>query len=252
MKNARLKNKLKINHNKGYIKKSKIKSVQKIGSDKSYIPGETLVNFIQEWLQIHKKREALTLEGKDLSDLEKERIRELDRMKVYVIDEIIFPAMANLTYFFEAMTTSSRLSIAFEGELEAMLDPRNSKQAARLSNGMRFSSIEFRENNFARLVMAMLNIPMKKYPGNGPIDDFRIGLMYQTLNVVGDGMDQLLTHEYGGNQIWKSFWDDYSRMRGWLALLTRSVKEEPKEYDRKIGFSPVSFSSKAAINEMDF
>ncbi len=252
MKKAKLRNKLKINDNESYIKKSKIKGVQKIGSDKSYIHEDTLVNFIQEWLEIHKKRERLTVEGKRLSKSEEERIRELDRMKVHVIDNIIFPAMANLTYFFEAMAASTRMSIAFEDELAEMLDARNSKQAAHFGGEMRFSSMQFRQNNFARLVMAMLSIPMKKYPENGPIDDFRIGLMYQMLNVVGDSVDRLLGHEYSMNRIWKSFWEDYSRMQGWLALLTRSIKEEPNEYDRKIGFSTIWLSSKAAIHEMDF
>ncbi len=252
MKKVKLRNKSKIYDDESYIKKSKIKGVQKIGSDKSYIPEDTLVNFIQEWLEIHKKREALTLEGKNLSSSEKERINNNNRMKVYVIDEIIFPAMANLTYFFEAMAASSRMAIAFEDELAEILDARNSKQAAEFNDGMRFSSIQFRENNFARLIIAMLNIPMKKYPENGPIGDFRIGLMYQMVNVVGDSVDRLLGKEYTMNRIWKSFWEDYSRMLGWLALLTRSLKEEPKEYDRKIGFSPIWLSSKGAIHEMDF
>jgi hypothetical protein len=252
MKKAKLKNKLKIDDDKSYIKKSKIKGVQKIGDDKSYIPDDSLVNFIQEWLEIHKKRDTQTLEGKRLSKSEEERIRELDRMKVHVIDNIIFPAIANLTYFFEAMAASTRMSIAFEDELAEMLDARNSKQAARFDSGLRFSSMQFRENNLARLVMAMLSIPMKKYPENKSVDDFRIGLMYQTLNVIGDSVDRLLDQEYGGNQIWKSFWEDYRRMLGWLALLTRSLKDEPKEHDRKIGFSPIWLSSKAAIHEIDF
>ena len=40
-----------------------IKSVQKIGSEKSYIPDETLVNFIQDWLHIHKKRDDQATSG---------------------------------------------------------------------------------------------------------------------------------------------------------------------------------------------
>lgn len=252
MKKAKLKSESKIDDNKSYIKKSKIRGVQKIGDDKSYIPDDSLVNFIQEWLEIHKKRDALTLEGKRLSKSEVERIRELDRMKVHIIDNIIFPAMANLTYFFEAMAASTRMSIAFEDELAEILDARKSKDAAHFSGEMRFSSMQFRENNFARLVMAMLSIPMKKYPQNGSVDDFRIGLMYQMVNVVGDSVDRLLGQEYTMNRIWKSFWEDYSRMLGWIALLTRSLKDEPKEYGRKIGFSPIWLSSKAAIHEMDF
>jgi hypothetical protein len=100
--------------------------------------------------------------------------------------------------------------------------------------------------------MAILDIPMKKYPENVPVDDFRIGLMYQMINVIGDRVDILLNQEYGGNQIWKSFWEDYRRMLGWLALLTRSVKEEPKEYDRKIGFLPISYSNRSPDGGWDF
>ena len=33
-------------------------------------------------------------------------------------------------------------------------------------------------------------------------------------------------HEYPQNQIWRSFYDDYTRIQGWLGLLARSVKLE--------------------------
>ena len=77
------------------MKKGIIKGVQKIGDNKSYIPDETLVNFIQDWLHIHKKREQLTKEGKELPSEDKKKLRELDRMKVHYLDNTIFPALAN-------------------------------------------------------------------------------------------------------------------------------------------------------------
>jgi len=117
---------------------------------------------------------------------------------------------------------------------------------------MRMSSGTFRKNNLARLLNAMLEIPMKNFPDQQLVEDFRIGLMYQILNIIGDKMDTLFSHEYSFNQIWKSFWDDYQRMLGWLALLTRSAKETPREYDRKLGFEPIWFSNKAGIHELEF
>ena len=230
-----------------------IKSVQKIGSEKSYIPDETLVNFIQDWLHIHKKREQLTQEGKELSSEDKKRLRELDRMKVHHIDHTIFPALANLTYFFEAMAASPRLANGFENELEEILDPRQAKDAARVSGSdARMSSLRFRRNNLARLIIASLDIPMKNYEGGKIVDDFRIGLMYQLLNIVGDNMDRLLMHEYSYSQVWKSFSDDYKRMQGWLALLSRSTKESPKEFDRKMGFEAIWFSNKSPNGGWNF
>ena len=165
---------------------------------------------------------------------------------------MIFPALANLTYFFEAMSTSTRLSNAFEDELKEILDPRKSKSASQLIGGMRMSSIQFQRNNMTRLITAMLDIPMKNYVVGKPVGDFRIGLMYQILNVIGDKMDGLISHEYSMNQIWKSFWDDYQRMQGWLALLTRTCSDEPREYDRKLGFQPIWLSNKAPTGGWDF
>lgn len=235
------------------MKTKKIRQENLIDNEKSYTPDTLLVEFFQDWLQLHKKRDVLTSAGEDLSENEKKEIRNLDRRKVYILDNLVFPSMANLIYFFEAMASSTRLTNAFEDELEEILDPRKAKDAAQFSgNEMRMSSIQFRRNNLARLIGAMLDMPMKNYPNQKLVDDFRIGLMYQLLNIIGDKMDRLLEHEYSFNQIWKSFWDDYRRMQGWLALLTRSVKESPKEYDRKIGFLPIWLSSKATIHEIEF
>ena len=41
-------------------------------------------------------------------------------------------------------------------------------------------------------------------------------------------------------------------MLGWSALLARSVKDEPKEYDRKLGFLPIWYSPKGGIHELEF
>ena len=232
-----------------YMNITKTKQVSKVGEDKCYIPREALVNFVHEWLQLHQKKEVLTKAGKDLSAVDQKRIRELDRMKVYVLDTVIFPAMADLTYFFESLSVSQKLSEAFDDDVAELLDPRNAAKAAKFSgNNMRFSCRQFRDNNLARLVMSMLRIHGKK-PKNGESTmDFRVGLMYQLLNIVGDMMDGLISDQYSfGNQIWKSAYEDYSRMMGWMALLAGLGEEQPKEYDRKIGFSPVWYSHNANL-----
>lgn len=236
-----------------YVKKGLIKGLQKIDGDKSYIPDETLVNFIQDWLHIHKKREQLTVEGKELSSEDKKKLRALDKKKVDYMDNLIFPALANLTYFFEAMAASTRLSNGFEDEVEEVLDPRKSKDAAKFSgNRMRMASFQFRRNNLARLVDAALSIPMKNYERGKPITDFRVGLMYQLLEIIGDNMDRVISNEYSTSQIWHSFHEDFKKMLGWMALLTRTVKDTPKEYDRKLQFEPIWLSHKAPNGGWDF
>jgi len=235
------------------MKKKIIRGLQKIDDEKGYIPDETLVNFIQDWLHIHKKRERLTKEGKELHSEDKKKLRALDKKKVDYIDNMIFPALANLTYFFEAMAASPRLSKGFEDELEEILDPRKAKDAAAFSgNRMRMNSIQFRRNNFTRLVDAAISIPMKNYERGKPITDFRVGIMYQLLEVVGDNMDRVMSNEYSSSQIWHSFHDDFKKMTGWMALLTRTVKDTPKEYDRKLQFEPIWFSNKVPTGGWGF
>lgn len=236
-----------------YMRTRKVKQVNFIGNEKSYIPNETLVNFIQEWLHLHKKKQALVLEGKELSEEDKKKIRKSDRMKVYVLDSIIYPSFTNLIYFFEAIASSRILSEAFEDEVAELLDPRKSKSAAKFSgSGERLSSMQFRRNNLSRLIIAMLSIHRDSSDNMKPTTDFRVGLMYQIQNIIGDMMDVLILKEFSFGQIWRSALDDYGRMMGWSALLAKSTEEHPEEYDRKIGFLPIQLSHNAGISEIEF
>lgn len=236
-----------------YMKNKNLKQSNSIGEGKSYIPDETIVNFIQGWLQLHKKKAVLAKDGKELSEEDKKKIREFDRMKVYILDKFIFQSMANLIYFFEAIASSRRLSEAFEDEIAELLDPGRTREAAEFSgNNMRFNSMQFRSNNLARLIIAMLGIHQDRSDNRKPATDFRVGLMYQIQNIIGDMMDSLLSNEFSTNQIWRSAMDDYSRMKGWLALLARSIEDYRDENDRKIGFSSIWWSNKASIQEMEF
>jgi hypothetical protein len=231
-----------------YMKTRQLKQVQSLNGKKSYIPNEALVNFIQDWLHYHKKKDVLTKEGKELTKEDRAKLDELRRMKPYVLDNVIFPAMANLTYFFEALAVSKKLTEAFDDDVIELLDPSRAADAAKFSgNDMRMSSIRFRNNNLARLVMSMVSIHYDSSNPKKRLTDFRVGILYQLLNIVGDAMDDLLSTEFSFNQVWRSAYEDYTRMKGWLALLAISVEPPPKEYDRVIGFTPIWYSSKADL-----
>ena len=234
--------------------KKKTMKADALESNKSYNPDETLVNFIQDWLHLHKKREMMVKQGEELSDEDKKKIRESDRMKVYILDTILFPSIANLIYFFEALASSKRLAEAFDDEVMELLDPGRAKQAAEFSaNNMRFSGMQFRRNNLARLMIAILSIHDDKSKTKMPLTDFRLSLMYQLQIIIGDMVDHLIAREFSfGNQIWRSAIDDYGRMKGWLALLARSSKEPNPEYDRRMGFLPIWLSNKAGIANLEF
>ena len=234
------------------MKKQSFKPMEKINEIKSYTVNEALVKFMIDWLQIHKKRDKLLKEGTELSPEDKKKLRETDRMKVYVIDNIIFPAIANLTYFFEAIASSSRAHAAFRDEIEEMLDPRNAKSVSSRGGSSRFESMAFRNNTLARLLSAMLAFNVNNYPRGEFVTDFRIGLMYQMQKIIGDKIDDIILHDYGYNQIWRSVLHDYQKIDGWMSLLTRNMQVPQKEYDRTIGFSPIWWSNKGHMVKLDF
>jgi hypothetical protein len=167
-------------------------------------------------------------------------------MKVYVLDTVIFPSMANLIFFFEAISTNKNLADAFEDELVELLGNQKIRASSHSRNEARSSSQQFMVNPLARLVLAILtihNLPkqinrskkIKTHEIPKPSSDFRVGLMYQLLCIIGDKLDALLSAEYHTNsQIWHSAIQDFNRVKGWLALLTRTVEENPQTYDRII------------------
>ena len=64
-------------------------------------------------------------------------------------------------------------------------------------------------------------------------------------------MDDLLAKEFSLNQVWRSYYEDYVRMKGWLALLVGTTESKSKEYDRRIGFLPIWYSNKADLASIE-
>jgi hypothetical protein len=57
---------------------------------------------------------------RDLSQDEVKEGRNLDRMKVHVLDKFIFPSMANLTVFLEYIAKNEELQATFDDDLKEL------------------------------------------------------------------------------------------------------------------------------------
>ena len=128
-----------------------------------YKPSYTLVDYLENKLQYEKKRKQIVMGGKrDLSEQEVQEGRNLDRMKVHILDKYIFPSMANLTVFLEYIAKNEGLQRVFEDDLKELF----------------FGKPDERPNAiivFQRFIQSTITWNWKKKEN---ANDFRLALIY--------------------------------------------------------------------------
>ena len=84
---------------------------------KHYSADYAMIRLMTNLLQYHSDLEY----GRTV---EKNRKRYLDKEKVTILDKFIFPAMANLTFFFKSISRYQELKQIFENDIEDLLGVR--------------------------------------------------------------------------------------------------------------------------------
>ena len=83
---------------------------------KIYTPHEEFVGHIRNFLHLLTRNEASTYAGRE--------IKNIRRMKNHYLKNLLFPAMANLTFFFEAVSIYRELQDEFESDIKELLGIR--------------------------------------------------------------------------------------------------------------------------------
>jgi hypothetical protein len=107
------------NGTRHYIKKTK-KKQDDIGP---YNPHEGLVALLKKQLDMRNEVQA----GRESPGDDKKKRNEIDRLKVYYLNKHIFPAMANLAFFFGAITKHPELEKIYEDDIKDLLGIRRKK-----------------------------------------------------------------------------------------------------------------------------
>ena len=100
-----------------YIKMPKIR----LKDNKNYTPSLSLLKFLEETLQIETEKQNLHNSGAKISEDLERRIKNNRRMKVYMLDNLIFPSMANLVVFFEFVANYVNLQKIFDDDIKELL-----------------------------------------------------------------------------------------------------------------------------------
>ncbi len=219
---------------------------------KFYNPDKELVEWVQKRILLEQKRREYE-KRKSKKNLPKDFQNELKSSgarKSEILNNKIFPSMANLIFFFEALMVSSSLRHLLHKDIIKLLDPRKSKSMAEVGQtGMNFQGVAFRNSNLARLVRTALSLEIPKAKERS-MPDFRIGILFQLQTIIRDEIYRYLTHVYGfSSQITKSVTENLDNSVGWLGMITLSLPEGDEEYDREMGFRPIWFSNKAVYSE---
>jgi len=239
------------------MKDTKSRRVDDESSQKYYNPDARLVDWFAKRLILEQERKRSKGKGKTRDKPSNRIYKELKdsgARKAEILDKIIFPAMTDLIYFFEAIEMSPTLKNLFEKDVKKLLDTRFSKRSAEFPNlSMRFStSIQFKNNNLFRLLSNALSLDFGESGIEHDTRNFRLGLLYQIQGLILDIMDGVFSKEYDfHSQISKSALQDYNRAVGWLAFIAKSVSDEKiEQYDKSIGFMPITYSNKGNLSTL--
>jgi hypothetical protein len=92
---------------------------------KHFSPDEEIIEFMHKRLHMEKIKNKLKYRGEKLSDKDQMEDHRLRIKKVRLLNNIIFPAMANLTYFFECVANHPELQSIFEDDLKDLFGIRH-------------------------------------------------------------------------------------------------------------------------------
>jgi hypothetical protein len=200
-------------------------------SSRSYIPNRFLIEFMRLRLQREKDKRDPETTAEAFSDKDKRKIRNLDRMKVYILNKHIFQAMANLTFFFESIAESPELQEVFEDDIKELLFWRKKKIDKVQSENKKPLAIDQTQAVFTRLIDAMLIWNERKDPNN-----FRLGLIYILQNIIFQKINNLALTEFGDTIANNIVQADMGRVWAWTKLYAGRVEKDDEESNRPVLF----------------
>ena len=161
------------------------------------------------------------------SDEEKKVIKSQNRglgtTKVRRLDEIVFPAMANLIYFFKMVSEHPELQKTFEDDIKDLLGVR------------RYNPKSYNYGYvFSHLIAYILMIKTSGKPLKE--DDFRLKLVQVLQGIVFLGFQQTLPDILKDRERFDMMLTDVSKAAAWVRALADHVEDEKISPHRVFSF----------------
>lgn len=94
---------------------------------KYYGPHKALIDYAHRRLKLDETMKKIDEAGEEFSVEINSQERSLRTEKVRILDEIVFPAMADLVFFFEAIARNEDLQSRFKSDVEELLGVRHTE-----------------------------------------------------------------------------------------------------------------------------
>ena len=203
--------------------------------EKNYhVPDEKLVKYIAEKSYLEARKDGLIARGEKTSKREKQELEQiksrldtLKNTKTDVLNDIIFPSMANLIFFFEAIKAYEKLGEVFESDI---LDLLGVKRLNPRSFGYGIM--------FYKLLAAILDIDSKVF-------DFRLRLAHILQELIIAKINNMYFETIDSSKLIRQ---DMYRARTWTQLLATRVRDV---YNLEI-LSSGKYGQEAEDREMKF
>src|SRR5688500_1483707 len=91
---------------------------------KRFTPSEGLIEYMRDRLKLSRQMNEVDAAGEKFSDMIDDQNRSLRTRKVRVLNDIVFQAMADLTFFFQTISVYPELQVVFDNDVKDLLGIR--------------------------------------------------------------------------------------------------------------------------------
>jgi hypothetical protein len=197
-----------------------------------YQPSRSLGRFLKEWLQYQQEEAKATEAGKELTVEVKKHGRYLQKEKVRILNEIIFPSMANVLYFLEEVAKSRELKEGFDQDIKELLGLQYT--AEKTAEGYYYpETAKGYRPAIQRLVGAMLKWD---YNRTGEEPNFRLEALATIQHELSNELSSLATFQLSLDASAKLVTRDLSSVDAWAQLISKQYRPNYGEPSRRIRF----------------
>lgn len=190
-----------------------------------YTPHAEFVDFMRNFLHFLKN------EDKSLGAGKKER--NLRRMKTHYLDKHVFPSMANIVFFFDAISMYPELQDEFELSIKDLLGIRR---------------ISPRANNYAYVFQTLIHSII--YTKKGYNDsNFRLRLILELQKIIRQRILSLTVGTFGNDNVARHVNEDIDRAEAWTELVASKVDEEYDFHTPELLYFKENDSAKTKVRD---
>ena len=189
---------------------------------KHFSPDSRLIEYLRERLQLSAQMDEMDAAGEEIPPEIFTRDKSLRTKKLRILDDIVFQAMADLTFFFECIAEHPELNDLFDNDIQDLLGLRRNTPELQRSGYM-----------FSRLIRSILIADKKIEFKQGDIrrskeevNGYRLILTDLLQQSIHDKVEGPLLYVIRTPEARKNVLNDFDTVRGWTIMLKHSIDED--------------------------